>query len=67
MAKFKRNKFMGADDIYLTKKNIAVRRISVYLTKDGSLRQSDKTRYYKKTSSNLRKARDIYGFIRKGR
>ena len=57
----------GADDIYLTKNSIAVRRISTYVDKRGKYHLEDKTKYYKKTSKNLECAQKKFGFIRNGR
>lgn len=62
-----RNKFAGVDDIYFTKKNIAVRNISTYQDKHGNYRMVDKTRYYPKSSKNLSQARRIHRYIRSGR
>lgn len=67
MPKAKRNKFAGADDIYLTKNSIAVRRVLTRKVGDGVYRVTDKTKYYPKTSSNLRSAGNIVGKIRHGR
>ena len=50
----KRSKFAGADDIYLTGKSIAVRRVYTYSDKNGRQRLSDKTRYYPKTAKNIK-------------
>ena len=61
------NKFAGADDIYLTKKNIAVRHVSTWYDKNGKFHYSDVTKYYPKTSNNLAKAKKIHGNIRYGR
>lgn len=54
----------GADDVYLTEKSIAVRRIRS--GKSGKI-ISDETIYYPKTRENLRIARSEYGTLRKGR
>ena len=66
MAKF-RNKFAGADDIYLTKNSIAVRRVSTYRTRKGEQVYSDKTKYFKRTKNNLIQASSLYGRLRFGR
>ena len=63
----KKNIFRGADDIYLTKKNIAVRRVSSYTTKKGRFVLKDKTTYIPKTEKNLRRAKAVHGYIRNGR
>ena len=63
----KRNKFAGADDIYLTKKNIAVRKISTWYDKKGKFMMNDVTKYYPKTKRHLDLANSIYGYVRKGR
>jgi|GEM_PF-6542266 len=62
----KKSFLYGADDIYLTNKYIAVRRVSSSRS-NGKARLSDKTYYYPKTRDNLRVAGSIYGNIRKGR
>lgn len=56
------NKFTGADDIYLTPKKIAVRRI-----KSGKNNLIDTTTYYTKNADNVRAAQSIVGHLRKGR
>lgn len=61
------NKFAGVDDIYLTKKSIAVRHVSTSYDKNGKFHLSDVTKYYPKTSKNLSQARRIHGYIRSGR
>ena len=63
----KRSKFAGADDIYLTGKSIAVRRVHTYTDRKGIQRLSDKTRYYPKTVKNIKQARSVFGNIRYGR
>lgn len=63
----KRNKFAGADDIYLTKKSVAVRKIATKLDKHGNYRKYDNTKYYPKTKSNINLARKVVGNIRYGR
>lgn len=65
--KMYRNKFAGADDIYLTKNRIARRDISSWFDKNGRYHMSDKTRYFKKTPSNLKEAELIAGHLRYGR
>lgn len=72
MTKFQRfinkvNRFAGADDIYLTKKNIAVRKVSTFYDKNGKFHMTDTTKYYKKTAKNLANAKSIHGYIRYGR
>jgi len=67
MAKKRGNQFVGADDIYLTKKSIAVRNIVSEMHFGKRYVLSDKTRYYPKTRKNLAKAKDIHGYIRYGR
>ena len=62
-----KNKFAGADDIYLTNNKIAVRNVSSWHDKFGKFHMSDKTKYYKKTKSNLDDARKIVGSLRFGR
>lgn len=61
------NRFAGADDIYLTKNSIAVRKVSTYYDKNGKFHLTDNTKYYKKTAKNLSSAKSIYGYIRNGR
>ena len=63
----RRNPFVGADDIYLTNKHIAVRKLSSFTNKKGQLVYADKTMYYKRNKKNLTRANDLYGYIRKGR
>ena len=63
----KRNKFAGADDIYLTKKSVAVRKIATTQDKYGNYRMYDNTKYYPKTKSNINLARKVVGNIRYGR
>ena len=60
------NRFIG-DDIYLTDKSIAVRRVSTTQDKHGNYRMYDKTKYYPKTKSNLAEIKRMYGYVRKGR
>lgn len=67
MAKKRGNQFAGVDDIYLTKKSIAVRHISGVEKPNGNISFSIKTKYYPKTRKNLAKAKDIHGYIRYGR
>ena len=62
-----RSIFAGADDIYLTKKNIAVKRVSSTKDSKGNWRTSTKTVYVPKTVRNLNIAKSIHGYIRKGR
>lgn len=63
----KRNIFRGADDIYLTKKRIAVRRVATKRDAQGNQVYSDRTVYVPKTAKNLERARSIHGKIRYGR
>ena len=65
--KKQRNVFAGADDVYLTKKHIAVRKINTYRTKDGKAKYSDKTKYYKRTTKNMNLVQRIFGRVRFGR
>lgn len=62
-----RNKFYGADDIYLTPKNIAITHIKSIKDKQGNWRTLTKTTYVPKTVRNLNDARKAWGYIRKGR
>lgn len=61
----KRSIFAGADDIYLTTKNIAVKRVKSVQDKNGYWRTITKTSYVPKTVRNLNDARKIYGYIPK--
>lgn len=54
----------GADDVYLTKKNIAVRQV-LYRGKDRGF--VDKTTYYPRTAENIKIARSNWGRLRFGR
>ena len=66
MANYKRNKFNGADDIWLTNKNnIAVKRVSTYVDKKGIYHHHEKTRYYLNTPKNLMQAKKVFGRISK--
>ena len=62
-----KNKFAGADDIYLTKKSICVRNLTTYNKGNGVYHRVDKTRYYPKTAKNLKLAGSLVGHIRYGR
>lgn len=62
--KSKRISVQGADDVYLTKKNIAVRKI--FSGRNGRI-VSDQTKYYPRTAENMRIARNAWGRIRFGR
>ena len=62
-----KNKFYGADDIYLTAKNIAITHVKSIKDKQGNWRTLTKTTYVPKTKGNLNEARRVYGYIRKGR
>ncbi len=66
MAKRKQVSFYGANDVYLTKKNIAVRRISTK-SDNGIMVFKDTTRYYPKTKSNMASLSRICGRVRHGR
>ena len=68
MAKYStKNIFKGADDVYLTKKSIAVRRVSSSRKADGTFLLQDKTRYYKKNARNMKLLKSTYGRVRFGR
>ena len=62
-----RNMFVGADDIYLTKNFIAVRKVNSSFTKSGRLIYSDKTRYYKRSAKNMQLLKKTQGHVRFGR
>lgn len=69
MAKKKNRKkvfLLGADDVYLTKKNIAVRRISTS-TSNGVQVFKDTTRYYPRSKANMTALSRVYGHVRRGR
>ena len=55
-----KNKFAGADDIYQTDKFLV--RVKVW-TSNGVL--NEKRSYFKKTSDNIRQAKEINGYIPK--
>ena len=63
----RKNKFAYADDIYFTKKSIAVRKIYNTISKNGISRLVDKTRYYPKSKRNINQALRVYGQIKNGR
>ena len=63
----RKNVFRGADDIYLTDRSIAIRRVSTVKSKSGRAVLKDKTTYVPKNEKNLRKAKELYGYLRKGR
>ena len=63
----KRNKFSGADDIWMTGRSIAVKRVSSTRGKNGNYTHTEKTTYYPRTSENMKQATSIYGLIRKGK
>lgn len=63
----RRSVFAEADDVYLTDKFIAVRKISTFNDEKGRYRCVDRTKYVPKTSKNLAEARSIFGYLRKGR
>ena len=63
----RRNRFAGADDVYLTQKSIAVRRVSTVKGRNGRARLIDNTTYVPKTEANLRRAKGIFGYLRFGR
>lgn len=66
--RFKRgNKFNGADDIYLTKKSIAVKRYSCWYDMNGKFHSEESVKYYPKTKKNLTQAKQIWGWVRNGR
>lgn len=62
-----RNMFAGADDVYLTKNFIAVRKVNSGFTKSGRLIYSDKTRYYKRSAKNMQLLKKTHGYVRFGR
>lgn len=62
-----RNMFAGADDVYLTKNFIAVRKVNSGFTKSGRLIYSDKTRYYKRSTKNMQLLQKTHGHVRFGR
>ena len=59
-----KNSVKGADDVYLTKKNIAVRK--VFSGRNGRI-VSDRTTYYPRTAENMKIARSNWGCLRFGR
>ena len=57
-----KNKFSGADDIWLTRSgNIAVKRIDTYVDKKGIYHHHEKTKYYKGNKQNLSDVKRVYG------
>lgn len=66
MAKKKNVSFFGAYDVYLTRKNIAVRRVSTK-SDNGVMVFKDTTRYYPRTKSNMVSLSRTYGRVRYGR
>lgn len=65
--KRKRNIFSGADDVYLTEKHIAVRKINTRYTKSGKMVFTDKTKYHKRTAKNMQLLKKTQGYVRFGR
>lgn len=63
----RRNIFAGADDIYLTKNYIAVRRLNSRFTRSGRMTSSDKTRYFKRSAKNMQLLKKTQGYVRFGR
>ena len=61
------NRFAGADDVYLTENSIAVRRVSTTKSRSGKAVYKDNTTYVPKTEANLKKAKNIFGYLRFGR
>ena len=61
------NIFAGADDVYLTKNCIALRKINSGFSKSGYMTYSDKTRYYKRTAKNMQLLKQTQGYVRFGR
>lgn len=53
-------KFLGADNIYLTSKSIAVSTVKCRVTPEG-VRYRTVTKYYPRTAENMRAATSIYG------
>lgn len=61
-------KAYGADDVYLTKNGIAVRRTKSKIAADGKIVYVDRTVYYPKTKDNVKIAtRQHGGKLRSGR
>ena len=60
----KMSSIYSADDVYLTKKNIAVRK--VLSGRNGRI-VKDETRYYPRTQNNIRIATSVWGPLRMGR
>ena len=58
------NEISSADDIYLTKTKVAVRKVKS--DRNGRI-YSDTTKYYPKTRKNLSCAGKVFGHIRNGR
>ena len=67
MSKLKKRLAAGADDIYLTKNSIAVRKVRTVRGKSGITRLEDSTRYFPKTEQNIKNATSIFGRLRIGR
>lgn len=62
--KKKRNKFAGANSIWITKRNqIAVKKVSTHRDKSGSFRLNEVTRYYKPTKANIDEAKRLFGSL----
>lgn len=57
----------GADDVYMTKNGIAVRRTKSKIAADGKIVYVDRTVYYPKTKNNAKIAQRACGKLRKGR
>ena len=61
------SKFNGAEDVYLTKNKIAIRRTKSTIDKSGNITFTDTTRYVPKTAANLKAAKKAHGKLRHGR
>ena len=61
------NIFAGIDDIWLTPKSIAMKKVRSIKDKKGNWTLVEKTTYVPKTVNNLIEAEILHGHIREGR
>jgi hypothetical protein len=57
----------GADDVYVTDKNIGVRKVTKKYNRTGLIETTDTTRYFPKTPKNMLLAEQLFGKPKKNR